>query len=190
MEIEMQQFFDMAWDFSAFSYDNVNHYQAEWLARTFLTKLDNMTSRLPELTTQFQFILDNYYRLAWDRKPEFMGYEMEWDEPEYSRLHDTDFSFETGTAPERLVDYESICEAYDMIERNINPEQRPAIFEMLGYAVHSAYQMNRKFLFAQLNHEQHAAGHYAEANWAANESKAAFNRIEELCHITRKIHRS
>jgi hypothetical protein len=153
MEIEMQQFFDMAWDFSAFSYDNVNHYQAEWLARTFLTKLDNMTSRLPELTTQFQFILDNYYRLAWDRKPEFMGYEFEWSGDALDALHDTDFSFETGTAQKRLVDYESICEAYDMIERNINPEQRPAIFEMLGYAVHSAYQMNRKFLYAQRNHE-------------------------------------
>lgn len=173
MEIEMQQFFDMAWDFSAFSYDNVNHYQAEWLARTFLTKLDNMTSRLPELTTQFQFILDNYYRLAWDRKPEFMGYEFEWSGDALDALHDTDFSFETGTAQKRLVDYESICEAYDMIERNINPEQRPAIFEMLGYAVHSAYQMNRKFLYAQRNHETGSAV-YAVTAFNAND------KIEQL----------
>ena len=173
MEIEMQQFFDMAWDFSAFSYDNVNRYQAEWLARTFLTKLDNMTSRLPELTTQFQFILDNYYRLAWDRKPEFMGYEFEWSGDALDALHDTDFSFETGTAQKRLVDYESICEAYDMIERNINPEQRPAIFEMLGYAVHSAYQMNRKFLYAQRNHE---TGSFVYVVMAFN----ANDKIEQL----------
>ena len=173
MEIEIQQFFDMAWDFSAFSYDNVNHYQAEWLARTFLTKLDNMTSRLPELTTHFQFILDNYYRLAWDRKPEFMGYEFEWSGDKLDALHDTDFSFETGTAQKRLVDYESICEAYDMIERNINPEQRPAIFEMLGYAVHSAYQMNRKFLYAQRNHETGSAV-YAMMAFDAND------KIEQL----------
>ena len=173
MEIEMQQFFDMAWDFSAFSYDNVNRYQAEWLARTFLTKLDNMTSRLQELTTHFQFILDNYYRLAWDRKPEFMGYEFEWSGDKLDALHDTDFSFETGTAQKRLVDYESICEAYDMIERNINPEQRPAIFEMLGYAVHSAYQMNRKFLYAQRNHETGSAV-YAVMAFNAND------KIEQL----------
>jgi hypothetical protein len=173
MEIEMQQFFDMAWDFSAFSYDNVNRYQAEWLARTFLTKLDNMTSRLPELTTHFQFILDNYYRLAWDRKPEFMGYEFEWSGDKLDALHDTDFSFETGTAQKRLVDYESICEAYDIIERNINPEQRPAIFEMLGYAVHSAYQMNRKFLYAQRNHETGSAV-YAMMAFDAND------KIEQL----------
>ena len=68
MEIEIQHFFDMAYDFGSFNYDNVNRYQAEWLAKVFGSSL----------VAQFQFILDNYYRLAWDRKPEFMGYEYEW----------------------------------------------------------------------------------------------------------------
>ena len=35
MEIEIQQFFDMAYDFASFTYDNANHYQARWLARHF-----------------------------------------------------------------------------------------------------------------------------------------------------------
>ena len=140
MEIEMQQFFDMAYDLKKFSYDNVNNYQAAFLTRLFGNH-------------DFQYILDNYYQLAWNRKPEFMGYEMEWDTPEYSRFYDTDFSFQTGTAQKRLTTYQDICFAYDAIERQLKPEQRPALFEMLGYAVHSAYQMNRKFLYAQANHE-------------------------------------
>ena len=71
MEIETQMFFDMAYDFSRFSYDNANRYQAKWLASVFGEQhLDD-----------FQFILDHYYRLAWDRKPEFMGYEWEWNTP-------------------------------------------------------------------------------------------------------------
>ena len=41
MEIEMQQFFDMAYNFSAFNYDNVNRYQAQWLARTFANATDD-----------------------------------------------------------------------------------------------------------------------------------------------------
>lgn len=143
MEIETQMFMDMAYNFKQFSYDNANAYQAEWLAKVFGQQHQEA----------FQYILDNYYRLAWDRKPEFMGYEMEWDTPEYARLYDTDFSFETGTAQKRLVDYQNICFAYDAIEQALAPEQRPALFEMLGYAVHSAYQMNRKFLYAQANHE-------------------------------------
>ena len=172
-EIEIQMFMDMAWNFSAFNYENANKYQAEWLARTFLSKRDNMTSRLPELTKHFQFILDNYYRLAWDRKPEFMGYEFEWSGDRLDALHDTDFNFEDGSAQKRLLDYENICETYDMIERNIAPEQRPALFEMLGYAVHSAYQMNRKFLYAQRNHETGSAN-YAVMALNANE------KIEQL----------
>ena len=163
MEIEMQHFFDMAYDFKAFNYNNVNHYQAKWLAKEFGMK------HLPT----FQFILDNYYRLAWDRKPEFMGYEIEWDSEENSRLHDTDFSFQTGTAQKRLTDYQDICFAYDAIERELSPEQRPALFEMLGYAVHSAYQMNRKFLYAQANHET-GNSLYAE------QSKDACREIERL----------
>ncbi len=143
MEIEMSMFMDMAYDFGSFNYDNVNLYQAKWLAGIFGKEYESM----------FQFILDNYYRLAWDRKPEFMGYEMEWDSREYSRLYDTDFSFETGSAQKRLVDYQNICIVYDAIESGVSAELAPALFEMLGYSVYSAYQMNRKFLYAQANHE-------------------------------------
>ena len=166
MEVEMQQFFDMAYDFEAFNFDNVNRYQAQWLAKLFTNNKGNLNS-------QFQFILDNYYRLAWDRKPEFMGYEYEWSSDEENRLHDTDFSFDTGTAQKRLLDYENICEAYDMIEQSIDPSCCPALFEMLGYAVHSAYQMNRKFLYAQRNHE---TGHAAYAEMALD----AQDKLEQL----------
>ena len=166
MEIEIQYFFDMAYHFSAFNYDNANSYQAEWLTKVFSTQSSDLRDR-------FQFILDNYYRLAWDRKPEFMGYEYEWSSDEENRLHDTDFSFETGTAQKRLMDYQDICAAYDAIERTIAPERRPALFEMLGYAVHSAYQMNRKFLYAQRNHETGNAI-YAEL------SREAYREIEQL----------
>ena len=163
MEIEMQMFFDMAYDFQSFGYDNANTCQAQWLAKLFGQ----------EHLLTFQFILDNYYRLAWQRKPEFMGYEMEWDSNENNRLHDTDFSFLTGTAQQRLTDYQNICDAYDAIECQLTSEQRPALFEMLGYAVHSAYQMNRKFLYAQRNHETGNAV-YAEL------SKEACRQIERL----------
>ena len=171
MEIEMQHFFDMAFDFPTFTYDNANRYQAGWLAQLFAAGADS--SRCASLNNQFQYILDNYYRLAWERKPEFMGYEMEWDTNENNRLHDTDFSFTTGTAQKRIVDYQDICSAYTAIEQSLTPEQRPALFEMLGYSVLSACQMNRKFLYAQRNHETGQAV-YAEM------SREAQREIERL----------
>lgn len=163
MEVEMQMFMDMAYDFQSFSYDNANAYQAEWLARVFGEKYKQT----------FQYILDHYYRLAWDRKPEFMGYEMEWDDEEYGRIYDTDFSFQTGSAQKRLVEYQDICSAYDAIEQEVTPALRPALFEMLGYSVHSAYQMNRKYLYAQANHE---TGNL----FYAHQSKNACKELERL----------
>ena len=170
MEVETQMFMDMAYDFGSFSYDNANDYQARWLARVF--GADHQSS--------FQFILDNYYRLAWDRKPEFMGYEMEWDEPAYARLYDTDFSFETGSAQKRLVDYQDICFAYDAIERAVAPEQRPALFELLGYAVHSSCQMNRKFLYAQANHETGETAFARQSRHAHEELQRLIGRYHAL----------
>jgi len=163
MEIEMQMFMDMAYDFSSFTYDNVNRAQARWLASVFGEKYQD----------DFQFILDSYYRLAWDRKPEFMGYEMEWDSPEYSRLYDSDFSFQTGSAQKRLVEYQDICYTYDAIESDVDASLRPALFEMLGYSLHSAYQMNRKFLYAQANHET------GNISYAA-QSRDAIRKLQNL----------
>ena len=166
MEIGMQQFFDMAWDLSAFTYENVNRYQPQWLASLYGKQHQK----------DFQQILDQYYRLAWQRKPEFMGYEMEWDNDENNRLHDTDFSFGNGTAQQRLADYKAISDRVDVIQKTLPAEFRPAFFEMLGYSVKGAYQMNRKFLMAQKNHE-------TGSEEAAREATAAFDSIVALTHI-------
>lgn len=165
MELEMQQFFDMAWDLSAFSYEHANHCQAQWLASIFGKQYEQ----------DFQWILDHYYRLAWQRKPEFMGYEFEWDNNENSRLHDTDFSFETGTAQQRLADYKAISDRVDAIQKRLPIVYCPAFFEMLGYSVKGAYQMNRKFLMAQRNHETGSED-------AAQEARAAFDSINALTY--------
>ena len=107
---------------------------------------------------------------------QFMGYEMEWDSREYSRLYDTDFSFETGTAQKRLVEYQDICFQYDVIENSLYPEQVPSLFEMLGYSLHSAYEMNRKFLYAQANHETGNVAYAYQANQAVRELERLLER--------------
>lgn len=170
MEIATQMFMDMAYDFQSFNYENANRYQAQWLSKIFGE----------EHLSDFQFILDGYYRLAWDRKPEFMGYEMQWDAPAYCRLYDTDFSFETGKAQKRLIEYQDICFAYNTIEQQSSPEMRPALFEMLGYSVLSAYQMNRKFLYAQANHETGNASYAAQCRDAYQQLQHLIDRYNTL----------
>lgn len=143
MEIETQMFFDMAWNFSAFDIKRANRYQAEWLGSVFGK----------EKIEDFQHILDTYYRLAWQRKPEYMGYEIQWDSKVNERLYDSDFSFADGTAQKRLLEYKGIADLCNVIEEGLPQEARAAFFEMLGFSVNAANLMNWKFLAAQWNHE-------------------------------------
>ena len=181
MELGMQTFFDMAWNINAFDFEKVYQHQAEFLATTF----GNHTSQLSVLSSQLQIILDDYYRLAWSRKPEFMGFEYQWDDKAHTGLKPTEFSFlYYDEAQHRLTDYQRISDEVERIAVSGFPADdelsRAAFFELLQFSVQGAYQMNRKFLMAQLNQELAAEGRYAEANWAARQMELAYDSINAL----------
>ncbi|MEI6945646.1 glycosyl hydrolase 115 family protein [Paraflavisolibacter sp. H34] len=173
-EMGIQTFFDLAWNVEGFDFQKINRHQGRFLGSIF--------GRSYEQT--FQDILDTYYRLAWSRKPEFMGWEREWDAPEFRELAPTRFSFRHyNDAQQRLADYRRIALLAEGIFKKLPEQQRPAFFELLGYPVIGSFEMNRKFLMAQLNGEQVRDGNLAVANWAAGQAKAAYERIDSLTQV-------
>ncbi len=170
-ELGMQTFFELAWDIEKFNFDTINTHQSQFLATIFGE----------QYAKSFQHILDTYYRLAWSRKPEYMGWEREWDTPEYNTMKNTQYSFQNyNDAQQRLADYKSVSDLTDTILKQLPPNYQPAFFELLGYPVMASYQMNKKFLMAQLHHEKFQQNNYTEANWASRESKIAFDSIASL----------
>ena len=177
MELGMQTFFEMAWDMNgdeAFTVEDAYAHQAEFLARTFGGS-----------KTTYQAILDDYYHLAWSRKPEFMGWDYEWDDKEHTGLKPTEYSYQHyDEAQRRLADYQRISDEVERLAESCFPADdaasRAAFFELLQFSVQGAYQMNRKFLMAQLNQEMAAEGRYAEANWAARQMEEAYDSINAL----------
>ena len=168
MELGIQTFMDMAWNISAFSLESVNCHQADFLHHLF--------------GADAQSLLDCYYRLAWSRKPEFMGFEYQWDDEAHTGLRDTEFSFENyAEAQRRLADYQRISDEAEQKGALLPADQRAAWFEMVQMPVQGACQMNRKFLMAQLNHLLAAQGRQAEANWAARQMEQAYDSIHALC---------
>ena len=171
MELAVKTFFDMAWDFPAYDVESINHHQAQFMASIFGAGYE----------ADFQTLLDEYYRLAWSRKPEYMGWEREWDTPYHEQLKDTEYSFDNyNDARQRLADYEHLSNEVERICLELPEAYRPAFFEMFAYPAMAANQMNRKFLFAQLNHEESAKGNTAGANWAALQSIASHAAIQTL----------
>lgn len=173
-ELDTQTFFDMAWDFGKFSHENANRYQAalisDWCGLRYKDDI--------------QKILDEYYRLAWIRKPEYMGWEIEWDTPDTREVGPTDFSFSNyGDAWQRIEDYRKLSAETSEIMNELPDSLRIPFFEMIGYPVLASEMMNRKFLFAQLNGELAETGDRAGANYAARQSVEAADSIDSLNKI-------
>jgi hypothetical protein len=105
-----------------------------------------------------------------------MGWEFEWDDEAHTGLKPTEYSFQNyGEAQHRLADYRHISDEAERLS-----DGSAAWFEMVQFPMQAAYQMNRKFLMAQLNHELLAQGRRAEANWAAHQSQIAYDSINTL----------
>ena len=124
--------------------------------------------------------------MAWSRKPEYMGWEYEWDDKAHTGLKPTEFSFQNySEAQQRLADYQRISDEVEQIGEKIKGKSEKwaaAFFELVQHPVQGAYQMNRKFLMAQLNQELLAEERTAEANWAARQMEAAYDSIDALNH--------
>ena len=182
MELGIQTFMDMAWNIHAFDFDTVNRHQTDLLTRLFgnhkVQSSKFFAERSGKAERKVQSLLDTYYRLAWSRKPEFMGWEFEWDDEAHTGLKPTEYSFlNYDEAQHRLADYQRISDEAERLS-----DGSAAWFEMVQFPVQAAYQMNRKFLMAQLNHELLAQGRRAEANWAARQSQIAYDSINTLNH--------
>ena len=173
MELGIQTFMDMAWNIHDFSFEKARTHQAEYLCQLFGND-------------SYQALLDTYYRLAWSRKPEFMGWEYEWDDKAHTGLKPTEYSFTNyAEAQQRLADYQRISDEAERMASCLPADidgrtLRPSFFELVQFSVQAACQMNRKFLMAQLNQEMLAQGRTAEANWAARQSQAAYDSINAL----------
>ena len=212
MELGIQTFMDLAWNIHAFDFDTVNRHQTDLLTRLFgnhkVQSSKFFAERSGKAERKVQSLLDTYYRLAWSRRPEFMGWEFEWDDEAHTGLKPTEYSFlNYDEAQHRLADYqrisdevEAIANSFDSLNTSNHKVQsssqseatkpsakfkvqsllKASWFEMVQFPMQAAYQMNRKFLMAQLNHELLAQGRRAEANWAARQSQIAYDSINTL----------
>ena len=115
-EMQVSLFLDMAWDIGRFTADNVVSYPARWLAGIFG---EAYYDRLEAMTRE-------HLRLAFPRKPEYMGWGYHWNRFDHNceQLTDTDFSFTNyDEAQRRLEAYRQLIAARDI---RCDWQERPA----------------------------------------------------------------
>ncbi|WP_231425176.1 glycosyl hydrolase 115 family protein [Pedobacter sp. Leaf250] len=155
-------FLDMAWNINSIE-DNkagLDQHLQKWLAREFGKQ--NSTALLA--------IMNEYYRLAYIRKPEFMGNSRtEEKDPKFKEISDLPWSEQE--IRNRIAAYGKIAEKVIQLSKVISPAKQDAWFELVEYPIRGAAEMNKKILYGQL-------ARHGLAKWS--DSDAAFDSIEKL----------
>lgn len=155
-------FLDMAWDIDAISNDKagLDQHLQQWLARSF-------GDRNAE---ELRSIMNEYYRLAYIRKPEFMGNtRAEERDPVYKVVKDLPWSEEK--IRQRLAAYEELAGRVDKVAKQIPSHRKEAWFQLVEYPVQGAAEMNKKHLYATL-------ARHGKGEW--DRSDAAYETIVSL----------
>lgn len=167
-EYLIEFYLDMAWDINAVKSDSISNHLENWMSKTFGEE------NAPALKN----IMDEYYRLAFIRKPEFMG----WSQTEpttkvkSSELNFTEFGDEIAT---RLKQYDKIEKQADSLAAKIPSSLKNAYFELVKYPVSGAAEMNKKWL----NHQYaniFASKDLAETGIANQKSLEAWEKIQQM----------
>lgn len=159
-EYQIELFMDMAWNLDAVASEGVTSHLKHWLEREFGTSCAKAV--LP--------VMQEHYRLAHIRKPEFMGNTREEEkDPAYRIVKDLPWS--EKEINERLQAYGNLSETVERMALKVPVDRQSAYFELVKYPVQAAAQMNRKLLYAQL-------ARHGKADW--EQSDLAYDSIAAL----------
>ncbi len=163
-EYQMELFLDMAWDIDSVRARGVRGHMTDFLAREF--GADNAATLTDVMTES--------YRLAYVRKPEFMGNTRmeEYFNPYYRFVRDLPWSEDSLTR--RMGCYEALSDAVEAVDKKMPAARKDAFFQLVKYPVQAADQMNRKLIHAQL-------ARHGRSTW--QKSDEAYDSILTLTRI-------
>ena len=168
LEYSITEFLDMAYDAVPFmnsEYGKKHLYN--WVADIFGK----------EKAGKIESVLWRYYQLAFERKPEFMG----WSQTEpTTKTNYTQYNhFDHGDEAQRRIDqYAALEKDVKFLRDAVDPNRRDAFYQLVYYPVRGASLLNKKFLYrdkAALYAQQKrlSAADYAAASQAAYDSIVA-----------------
>src|SRR5690606_6998123 len=138
-EYQIELLMDMAWNIDQVQKIGVYQHMNQFLQREFGHRL----------AKKIVPIMQEHYRLAHIRKPEFMGNtRTEEKDPAYKLVKDLPWSEQQ--IQKRLVQYKHIQDAATVIGESVALDRRDAYFELVLYPVVAAAKMNEKHLYGQL----------------------------------------
>jgi hypothetical protein len=166
LEYNIGFFLDMAFDATPFKDSRyVKTYLGEWAASIF-----GKTS-----SQKISNVLSQYYQLAFERKPEFMG----WSQTEpTTKTNFTKYNhfFFGDEAQQRIEKFQALGDEVKNLRSKMDADRREAFYQLVYYPVMGASWINKKFIYrdkAVLYAKQNRLSAYDYASF----SKAAYDSI-------------
>lgn len=166
LEYNLQLFLDMAYNTTPFK---ASSYSQSHLLRWHEQLFGKQNAKA------ITGILWRYYQLAFERRPEFMGWSR--TEPTTKTNHTAYHHFFYGDEAQRRIDaYDALEKGVEDLRRKIALPAAAAFYQLVYYPVVGASAMNKKFLYRDKAYLYAAQGRISAGNYAA-QSQAAYERI-------------
>ena len=139
-EFAVDFFLSMAYDIDSFNFDRAAAYRTEWLCGMLGDEYRN----------EYQDVLNSFYKLAFARRPEFMGWGYQWATDKHGRERNTDTDFSLTNYREvdsRLSEYRRIGSITEEILNKLPEEKKACFYQSMYYPVDG--QRNRWYSIQQ-----------------------------------------
>lgn len=148
-EIGMEFFLQMAYDAGRWTIDNQHRYLKQWAAREFGH----------ERAEAVADIMDKYYRLGFQRKPEHLQWYLPNEKPRSSDLTDVE-------KLDRLNAYARLRQHAEAAYTAMPVAKKDAFYQLVVYPLRAAALANERFLAAEIAREPRARSLATGIEWA------------------------
>lgn len=179
-EFAVDFFLAMAYDIDAFSYERAAVYRTEWLCRLIGDKYQK----------EYQTVWNEFYKLSFARRPEFMGWGYQWSTDKYGRERNTDTDFSLTNYREmerRLADYQRIGDITEQIYKELPKDKKACFYQVMYYPVKGCELLNRMILNGQRN-RWYAIQQRAATDELAQEVRICYDSLNIITDGYNKLH--
>jgi hypothetical protein len=165
-EYDMQFFLDMAYNAEPFKKsDYVKTHMQNFNREIFGSQHAESISK----------VMNEYYQLAFERRPEFMG----WSQTEpttKTKFTEYNHYYYGDQAQQRIDKYNTLESQVKKIRKEIDPKYADAFYELVYYPVVGASLINKKFLYRDKSYLYGLQNHLCALDYAVM-SKLAYDSI-------------
>lgn len=173
-EVSIDLFMQMGWDISRWRRDNLSNFLESWAASQF----GNTHAR------EIAAVMEQYYRIGFARKPEFLQWNLASEKPRPSDLTPLDYGDEVQR---RLDAYDALMRDADRLYEKISPSQRDALFELVVYPVRGAAWANRRYFSFEKAAQYLAQGRASAIDWVRRGEESDRRMTLETDYYNQKL---